>query len=249
MERNDRHTLASFVVDDDPLVPGAALSLGDAVARHVRVRRLGVGARLALLDGQGHRAVGTLVRVAPSTVVEIESVAVTPPAPPVHLLVPIADRDRMLWLAEKAVELAVTSWRPVLYRRSRSVKPRGEGPTFMAKVKARMAAALEQSEGTWMPAIFPESTVERALAALPADGTRIVLDASGVAATTLPIEALPVALAVGPEGGFEEEELELFAQQGFDRGLIGGGILRWESAAIAGLAIIRTRLVEAKVHV
>jgi len=249
VERNGRDTLAAFLVDDEPLVPGGSVSLGDAVARHVRVRRLGVGARLALLDGQGHRAVGTLVRLAPSTVVEIESVAVTPPAAPVHLLVPIADRDRMLWMAEKAVELAVTSWRPVLYRRSRSVKPRGEGPTFMSKVKARMASALEQSDGTWLPAIFPESTVERALAALPAEGSRIVLDASGTAATAIPLETLPVVLAVGPEGGFEEEELDLFGRQGFERGLIGGGILRWESAAIAGLAIIRTRLVETKVHV
>ena len=249
VERNDRDRVAAFVVDDEPFVPGGSVSLGDAVARHVRVRRLGVGAQLTLLDGQGHRAVGTLVRMAPSPIVEVERVAVTPPEPPVHLLVPIADRDRMLWLAEKAVELAVTSWRPVLYRRSRSVKPRGEGPTFMAKVKARMAAALEQSEGTWMPAIFPESTVERALAALPQDGTRIVLDPGGAPATSLSLDALPVALAVGPEGGFEEEELELFAQQGFDRALIGGGILRWESAAISGLAIIRTRLVEARVHV
>jgi 16S rRNA (uracil1498-N3)-methyltransferase len=249
VERNGRDAVAAFLVDDEPLIPGGTLSLGDAVSRHVRVRRLGVGARLALLDGQGHRAVGTLVRLAPSTIVEVERVAVTPPAPPVHLLVPIADRDRMLWMAEKAVELAGTSWRPVLYRRSRSVKPRGEGPTFMAKVKARMAAALEQSDGTWLPAIFPESTVERALAALPAEGTRIVLDASGAATTALPLETLPVVLAVGPEGGFEEEELDLFERQGFARGLIGGGILRWESAAIAGLAIIRTRLVEARVHV
>lgn len=250
MERNGRDALAAFLVAEEPLMPGATVSLGDAVARHVRVRRLGVGARLSLLDGQGHRAIGTLVRVSPATLVELESVAVTPPPPPVHLLVPIADRDRMLWLSEKAVELAVTSWRPVLYRRSRSVKPRGEGPTFTGKVKARMASALEQSDGTWLPTLFPESTLERTLAALPpTEGTRIVLDASGTPVTSLPLESTPVILAVGPEGGFEDDELELFARHGFARGLIGGGILRWESAAIAGLAITRTRLLEVKPHV
>lgn len=248
MERNGRDALAAFLVADEPFVPGGSVSLGDAVTRHVRVRRMGVGARLALLDGQGHRAIGTVVRMAPAPIVEIESVAVTSPSPPVHLLVPIADRDRMLWLAEKAVELAVTSWRPVLYRRSRSVKPRGEGPTFTGKVKARMASALEQSDGTWLPTIFPESTLERTLAALPSDGTRIVLDASGAPLTSLSLGPLPIMLAVGPEGGFEEDELELLASHGFDRGLIGGGILRWESAAIAGVAITRTRLLEVSLH-
>jgi 16S rRNA (uracil1498-N3)-methyltransferase len=34
------------------------------------------------------------------------------------LLAPVADRDRMLWLAEKTVELGLTSWRPVVWRRS-----------------------------------------------------------------------------------------------------------------------------------
>jgi 16S rRNA (uracil1498-N3)-methyltransferase len=147
----------------------------------------------------------------------------------------------------EAVELA-DELAAVLYRRSRGMK-RAVRADVHGQIKTRMASALGQSAGTWLPAIFPESTVERALAALPADGTRIVLDPTGAATTALPLESLPVVLAVGPEGGFEEEELELFAQQGFDRGLIGGGILRWESAAIAGLAIIRTRLVEAKVHV
>lgn len=249
MERNGRDALAAFFVADEPLVPGGSVSLGDAVANHVRVRRLGVGARLALLDGHGHRAVGTLVRLAPATVVEIESVAVTAPASPVHLLVPIADRDRMLWLAEKAVELAVTSWRPVLYRRSRSVKPRGEGPTFTGKVRARMAAALEQSDGRWLPTIFPDSTLERTLSALPSGGTRVVLDAGGVPLTSLAFDSTPAVMAVGPEGGFEDDELEILGAHGFERGQIGGGILRWESAAIAGIAIARTRLLEVSLHV
>lgn len=244
VEHNGRDSLASFLVADEPLLPGGSLSLGDAVAKHIRVRRMGVGARLALLDGQGHRAVGTIVRVAPSTVVELESVSVAPPPPPIHLVLPIADRDRMLWLAEKAVELGVTSWRPVLFKRSRSVKPRGEGPTFNARIKARMASALEQSGGTWLPTMFPESTLERTLAALPVGGTRIVLDVAGEPVTALSMVELPVVVAVGPEGGVESDEMILCQQHDFSKGLLGGGTLRWETAAISGLAVVRTRLLE-----
>jgi 16S rRNA (uracil1498-N3)-methyltransferase len=249
VERHGSDRPAAFLIPDQPLVPGASVSLGEAVARHVRVKRLGVGARITLLDGQGHRASGTLVRLGPAMVVEVEDVALTAPAEGVHLLVPIADRDRMLWMAEKAVELGVTSWRPVMYRRSRSVKPRGEGPTFTGKVRGRMGAALEQSDGSWLPTIFPESTLDRAIPALPADGTRFLLDREGAPMTAFAIATLPVMLAVGPEGGLEAEELAMFEAAGFARGRIGGGTLRWESAAIAGLAIARTRLLEVASHV
>jgi 16S rRNA (uracil1498-N3)-methyltransferase len=247
VERDDREAVASFLLAEQPLTPGTTVSLGDEVARHVRVRRLGVGACLALLDGQGHRAIGTLVRLNPTIAVEIGSLSVASPAPALHLIVPIADKDRMMWLAEKVAELGVTSWRPVLYRRSRSVKPRGEGPTFTAKVKARMASALEQSGGRWLPALYPESTLARAIQALPSAGVRLVLDpgGSGIMAMSL---TPPVTVAIGPEGGLEEDELLLLEQAGFARVALGGDILRFETAAIAGAAIVRATLAEARTH-
>ncbi len=239
MERHDREGVASFFAPDEPLVAGTPASLGEGVMHHLRVRRLGIGSRIALLDGEGHRAEGTLVRMSrTSATVEVDQVITTPPLPPVHLLVPIADRDRMLWLAEKCAELGATSWRPILYRRSRSVKPRGEGPTFVGKLRARMASALEQSGGTWLPAMYPESTLARAVSALP-EGARFVLDAEGSAILGHRIEP-PVTIAVGPEGGLEEEELEEFERAGFTRAALGGHMLRFETAAIAGLAVARS---------
>ncbi|HNV74336.1 MAG TPA: RsmE family RNA methyltransferase [Gemmatimonadaceae bacterium] len=242
MEHHDREGVAAFYVPDESFAPGVSASLGEGVLHHVRVRRLGIGSRVALLDGQGHRAEGTLVRLSKAAaIVEVERVESLPSLPPVHLLVPIADRDRMLWLAEKCAELGATSWRPILYRRSRSVKPRGEGPTFAGKLKARMAAALEQSGGGWLPAMYPEATLSRALGALP-EGPRLVLDAAGSAILGQRL-APPVTVAVGPEGGLEDEELEEFERAGFTRVALGGHILRFETAAIAGLAIARSAIV------
>lgn len=239
MEHHDREGLATFYVADEPLVPGTSASLGEAVLHHVRVRRLGVGSRVGLLDGAGHRAEGTLVRLSKtSATVEVEQVVAHPALPPVHLLVPIADRDRMLWLGEKCAELGATSWRPVLYRRSRSVKPRGEGPTFAGKLRARMASALEQSGGAWLPAMYPEATLSRAIGALP-DGVRLVLDAGGRALLGQRIDP-PVTIAIGPEGGLEPEELAEFVRAGFTPVALGGYILRFETAAIAGLAVARS---------
>jgi 16S rRNA (uracil1498-N3)-methyltransferase len=236
--------VASFCMSETEFVPGTTITLGDAIGRHLRARRVGIGARVALLDGEGHRALGTLIRQQPHAAVEVESVSVSAPLPALHLLVPIADRDRMLLLAEKCGELGATSWRPVLYRRSRSVKPRGEGITFVARVRARMVGALEQSGGEWLPAVFPDATLPRALDALPNEGTRLVLDRGGVSLLSAAASAprAPVTLAVGPEGGLEEDERAQLIAAGFHPVRLGGQILRFETAAIAGLALVRSLL-------
>ena len=233
-------------VATEPFAAGQQVSLGEDEAHHVRVRRLDVGAQVALVDGQGTRGLGVLVRIAKRNLtVAVESVAVTAAPRAVHLLLPIADKERMLWLAEKAAELGVASWRPVQFRRSRSVASRGEGTMFAQKVAARMVAALEQSGHAWLPAQFPEANVDRAIAAAP-DGVRIVLDGAGAPLAALPalVSAaadVPVVIAVGPEGGIEPDEMERFTAAGFQGASIGGAILRFETAAVAALGAVRAR--------
>lgn len=230
---------ATFYSAEEPLLPGGLVTLGEETAHHARVRRLAAGAELRLTDGAGHLARATLIRVAKggltAQVVDVESV---PPPPALHLLAPIADRDRMLWLAEKGAELGLTSWRPVLWRRSRSVKPRGEGPTFVARVRQRMVGALEQCGGAWLPTIYPDAIPERALAGVP-EGSRVVLDAAGPPVLSLGALTPPVTLAVGPEGGLDDAERELLARCGFRAASVGTSILRFETAGVAAIAVAR----------
>ena len=125
MERDHRPGVAHFYSTEPLLAPGA-LMLGEDAAHHARVRRLAVGAPVTVRDGSGTAASGTLVRMSKSHLeFVIERPHCPPPLPPVHLLVPVADKERMLLLAEKATELGVTTWRPVLWRRSRSVAGTG----------------------------------------------------------------------------------------------------------------------------
>ncbi|MEW5918637.1 MAG: RsmE family RNA methyltransferase [Gemmatimonadota bacterium] len=243
MDGGNREDLATFYCADETLEVGATISLGEGVARHMRVRRLSVGSRVAVVDGIGHRAQGTVSKLGGSSAnIEISEVMAFLPAPAVHMLVPIADRDRMLWLGEKVTELSATSWRPVLWRRSRSVKPRGEGMMFQGRLRARMVNALEQSGGAWLPQLHPDAPLERALAALPS-GVRLVLDASATGSiASLTGMAAPVTIAVGPEGGFEPGELAALVAAHFQPVRLGGNILRFETAAVAALAMVRSFL-------
>jgi 16S rRNA (uracil1498-N3)-methyltransferase len=241
VERDDRTAITTFYAGEEPLSAGSTLSLGEGVARHARVLRLGPGSAVRLVDGAGHRAAATLLRLVRDTVtLEVAGIEALPVPPEVHLLVPVAERDRMLWLAEKCTELGAATWRPIVWRRSRSVKPRGEGPTFAARVRARMIAALEQSTGARLPTMYPEAPLDRALAAVPG-GPRILLDRTGPPLLGLSIRA-PLTLAIGPEGGIEKTERAALTAAGFVPATLGATILRFETAAISALAIVHASL-------
>ncbi len=235
MECTDSTAVATFFAAE-PLVVGGTVTLSDEAAHHIRVARVSVGECVALRDGAGRAAVGTLAKVSKhSALVDVNETSEIPRPAPIHLLAPVADRERMLWLAEKAMELGVTSWRPVIWRRSKSVSPRGEGPTFQAKVLARMTSALIQSGSGWLPDIFPEATVERAIAAAPL-GTRILLTKDGEPIAGVPMHS-PVTIALGPEGGMEPAERDLFIGAAFLPVNLGSSTLRFETAGVAAVAI------------
>lgn len=235
MECTDSAAVATFFTAE-PLVVGGTVTLSDEAAHHIRVARVAVGDCIALRDGAGRAALGTLVKVSRSSaLVDVSETSEIPRPAMIHLLAPVADRERMLWLAEKVVELGVTSWRPVIWRRSKSVSPRGEGPTFQAKVLARMTSALIQSGGGWLPDMFPEATVERAISAAPL-GTRLLLTQDGEPIAGVPMH-IPITIALGPEGGMEPAERDLFIGAAFLPVKLGSSTLRFETAGMAAVAI------------
>ena len=236
MERADRAALAG-VLAPAALAPGE-IEVGEDGAHHLRVRRVAPGDALRVTDGQGRLAVGTLAALGKrSATITVSEVSDHAPPPPFHLLVPVGDRDRMLLLAEKAVELGVRSWTPVTWRRSRSVTPRGEGAAFDAKLRARMASALVQSGGAWLPEVRGAVDV----AVLPdriGEGDRVLLDADGAPLFSVAAAGAAVWIAFGPEGGAEPDERAALDAAGFARASLAEGVLRFETAGIAALAVL-----------
>ncbi|MEO8563388.1 MAG: RsmE family RNA methyltransferase [bacterium] len=228
--------------------PGAwngRVELDERAAHHAMVKRLEVGDPVRLTNGAGLRAHARIeglgkralvLECIASSVEEMEAPA------RLELWAPVGDRERMLMLAEKAVELGVSAWRSIVYRRSRSVNPRGEGSAFRDKLRARMISALEQSAGAWLPELLPEATID-AVAACTFTGGTVLLDPLGQPLADL-ISSIhaPVVLALGPEGGFEPDERAAFTDAGWRTASLGTNILRFETAGIAGVALVRSLL-------
>src|SRR6185436_516200 len=177
VERHGHAGVARFFCAD--LTQGE-IRLEGAPAQHARARRVQSGDAVRLIDGRGNAASGRVASLGKGhLVVTVGTVTATSRPTLLDVLVPVADRDRMLLAAEKCAELQVSAWRPVYFARSRSVSPRGEGEKFREKVRARMQGALEQSGSCWMPDIHDESDLRDVLALIPDTSQRFVLDPSG----------------------------------------------------------------------
>jgi 16S rRNA (uracil1498-N3)-methyltransferase len=164
-------------------------------------------------------------------------------APSLTLLLAIFKFDRMEWAIEKATELGVSRIIPVIARRT---------DAHLASASAKRAErwrrialqAAEQSRRAAPPEIG-EAIKLREATSLPG-AVKIVLSESeqqsqlqGILSAQVQDEVL---LAVGPEGGWSEDELQLFQKDGWVSVSLGPTILRAETAAVAAVAITMSEL-------
>ena len=101
-----------------------------------------------------------------------------------------------------------------------------------------MQSALEQSGGAWMPEIHAEREALEAMKSVPAEWARFLLDAGGAPLVSR-VRECQIVLAVGPEGGLERQELFAAEELGWSMTSIAETTLRFETAVIAGAAIVR----------
>lgn len=227
----------------EPLASERELSLSANAARHcIAVLRLRPGAPLVLFDGTGGEYPAELLSV--DGAARVRTGARREPATesslPVTLLQAIAKGERMDYAIQKAVELGVKRIVPVMTERS-VVKldgPRGEKRQRHWQDVA--IAACEQSGRTEVPAILLPARLADGLLSLPETGLRVIMDPA--ADTGLQHLARPkcLSVAVGPEGGWSEGELNQLRGTGFQGVRLGPRVLRTETAGPALLAVAQT---------
>ena len=239
----------SRVYVDGVLHAGELIELPAAAGVHVaKVLRARSGEELVVFAGDGREFTASIEGVHGSrvTVALGEARAVDRESPlALTLLQCLARADRMDLIVQKATELGVARLVPLQSRRSVMRLDAAQAESKAAHWRAIAASACEQCGRNRLPAIEVPRRLADYLAQPPAGGPRLLLDpdvgASGSAPAILAEAALAEAtLAVGPEGGFEAEELEAFRLAKFTGLKLGPRVLRTETAAIAALAWLQS---------
>jgi len=164
--------------------------------------------------------------------------------PDVTLLLAIFKFDRMEWAIEKCTELGVSGIVPVIARRTDAHLAAAAAKRSDRWRRLALQAA-EQSRRTTPPEIAAPIKLQDAVNG-PAGALRIVLAESEKQALLRDVLASQqgeeIALAVGPEGGWAEDELQVFQKAEWISASLGDTILRAETAAIAAAAIVFSEL-------
>ena len=207
-----RAASAHVLVDDVGTV-----TVDEPAAHHLfRVLRLRPGEAVTVTDGRG---AWRECRVADGEVLVADGEIRTEPPrhDPLTVAFAIPKRDRPDWVVQKLTELGVG--RIVLLHADRSVV-RWDGSRadrHLDKLRRVAAEALQQSRGVWLP------TVDG-----PVDGTDVLAEAVAAEPGGRALGPGDRFVAVGPEGGWSERELQLAR----DRVDLGPTVLRVETAAL-----------------
>lgn len=241
-------TTRRWIADE---VSGSHAALTGEHANHlVRVLRARVGQEFDIATGTTVRR-GRITAMSDERVeFELGEVAGSAQAAQIALLLAIFKFDRMEWAIEKCTELGVARIVPTITRRS-DARLVSASKKRVERWRRIALQASEQSRRVLPPEITDPVKLKDALSS--AADLRIVLSESErkdsiknilvYRAKARGSQSQPaVTLAIGPEGGWTEDELQLFQTNGWTSASLGETILRAETAAIAATAIVLAEL-------
>jgi len=230
----------------DPLALGARVSLPRDAAHHAaRVLRMSEGDVVTLFNGDGHVYSTKIVRVEKQAVhvlIEQRTVASRESPLAMTLLQGISSGERMDFTLQKSVELGIAVIQPIQAERS-VVKLSGERKEKRLRHWQNIViAACEQCGRNVVPEVQPVVGLMEWLGAQASGGAvRIHLSPDAeLGLRDMEKPTGPVVLAVGPEGGFGEQEQTALRQCGFVGVRLGPRVLRTETAALAALAAMQS---------
>ena len=221
---------------------GSALSLSGENAAHAKVLRMKVGEELLLCDGQGREALCRIVNMEYGLeVLELrESCSEAAVAVSVYMALPKS--DKLEHVIQKATELG--AYEIVTFPTGRCVS-RPDEKSLKKKLERWQkiaASAAEQSGRGRIPQVLVLDSYQKVLERAAKADLPIVFY-ENEHATTLR-QALSshsyssVSILSGPEGGFEEAEIQKAREVGFHICTLGKRILRCETAPLCGLSAI-----------
>ena len=158
----------------------------------------------------------------------------------VRLLLAVFKFDHMEWAIEKATELGAPRITPVLARRTEKHLAQAASKR-VERWRRIVREASQQSRRTNVPEVDEPTPLKKVLSEITEPVKLLLAETEEENTLRAAFEAAPqdeaIALAIGPEGGWTAEEMQLFRDHGWQHVTLGPRILRAETAAIAALAI------------
>jgi 16S rRNA (uracil1498-N3)-methyltransferase len=217
------------------LTPGSTVTGTPGQAHYLgNVLRRDTGAAVRLFNGRDGEFLGHIAALRRDRLTLEVGSQIRPqaPEPDIWLVFAPVKRDATDLLVQKATELGVAALLPVLTERTNTSRLNDE------RLLAIATEAAEQCERLTLPMLHPARPLPDLLANWPAERGL----AAALERTAGPPPAAQGALLVGPEGGFSPRELDLLRAAPFIQPVsLGPRILRAETAAITGLALLMAR--------
>jgi 16S rRNA (uracil1498-N3)-methyltransferase len=242
MARYDFNAQRLFVEAD--LAEGASVPCSGEQANYLRnVLRLGAGDAILVFNGRDGEWRARLVETGRRgcTLEAEERVRPQQGGPDVELLFAPLKRARLDYMVQKAVELGAARLRPVLTRRTIAER------VNLERMRANVVEAAEQCGVLRLPDVAAPERLAPLLASW--DEARRLVWCDESAAVASPLAALaalapgPLAVLIGPEGGFAPEEREEIGARRFATAIsLGPRVMRADTAAVAALALVNSVL-------
>ncbi len=213
------------------------ISNRDLIHQWRKVFRYNVGSQVIVFDGSGVECRAVIAKVSPSEaeLSVLETKDIDAPTKNIWLCLSLIKKDNFELVVQKAVELGVSHIVPILGERSEKKK------LNMERLQKIVLEATEQSGRGELMKVYEPTTLVKLFESgvLPQEKiffhphfppVEQYIDAQ--------IKQYSFAYFIGPEGGFSEEEIELFKQYNVAGFSLGSRILRAETAAIAGAVLL-----------
>lgn len=230
------------IYTEQPLAAELELQLDDSASRHVcQVLRLSDGDKLVLFNGDGFRYPAHIVsadkKKAQVRVDSRDNGALESPFA-IHLGIALSKGDRFDWVLQKATELGVAAITPLQTQRVDVKLNRERAQKKQRHWQQIIISACEQCGRNRLPHLAEPHAVSDWLSAVEAE-QKWVLSPAHEGGLEPGQPASSAALLVGPEGGFEEEEIRLALDHGFQALQLGPRTLRTETAPLAAISILQ----------
>jgi 16S rRNA (uracil1498-N3)-methyltransferase len=244
MPRRDVHTPRLYV--EAPIEEGASIALDASQANYLgNVLRLKTGDCVLVFNGRDGEWQGRLASTAKRRLALAIGRCTRPQtgALDLHYLFAPLKHARLDYMAQKAVEMGASRLQPILTRHAQVAR------VNLERMRANAIEAAEQCGILTLPEIRPPLTLERMIAEF--EPARLLVFCDEEAQVKDPVaalsqarnargaQAMPLAVLVGPEGGFAaDERAALLKLPNAVRLALGPRTLRADTAAVAALALV-----------